>query len=152
VVRGDGSQPIPRGIIRSIQFDPRIDWSQFAIAAAADVPGKNHIQLIVADQPCLADGQVNHCDEAILLLAHPDRHKLREAVNAVRIEYDPLPAVLTIEESEKQDVIVLGEDNVIKSFLLKRAMWIPRGPTRRTLSRESTVPVRRNICTLRTTE
>ena len=47
----------------------------------SDVPGKNHIQLIVADQPCLADGQVNHCDEAILLLAHPDRHKLREAVN-----------------------------------------------------------------------
>jgi CO/xanthine dehydrogenase Mo-binding subunit len=111
---------IPRGIIRSIQFDPRVDWSQFAIAAAADVPGKNHIQLIVADQPCLADGQVNHCDEAILLLAHPDRHKLREAVNAVRIEYDPLPAVLTIEESEKQDVIVLGEDNVIKSFLLEK--------------------------------
>ncbi|MGB6744226.1 MAG: xanthine dehydrogenase family protein molybdopterin-binding subunit [Terracidiphilus sp.] len=111
---------IPRGIIRSITFDPRMDWSEFTIVTAADVPGKNHIQLIVADQPCLAEGQVNHCDEAILLLAHPDRHKLLEAVEAVRVEYDPLPAVLSIEESEKQDPVILGEDNVIKSFLLEK--------------------------------
>src|SRR6202012_6089047 len=80
----------------------------------------NHIQLIIADQPCLADGKVNHCDEAILLLAHPDKHKLREAVEAIRIEYDPLPAVFTIEESERQNPIILGTDNIIKSFLLEK--------------------------------
>ncbi|HXR39487.1 MAG TPA: hypothetical protein VN776_10360, partial [Terracidiphilus sp.] len=69
---------IPRGFIRSIGFDRRIDWSEFTMVTAADIPGKNHIQLIFADQPCLADGIVNHCDEAILLLAHRDKHKLRE--------------------------------------------------------------------------
>lgn len=111
---------IPRGMIRSITFDPRIDRSEFTIVTAADVPGMNHIQLIVADQPCLAEGQVNHCDEPILLLAHPDRKKLREALNAVRVAYDPLPAVLSIEESEKQNEIILGEDNIIKSFLLEK--------------------------------
>jgi CO/xanthine dehydrogenase Mo-binding subunit len=31
---------IPRGIIRSIAFDPRIDWTEFAVVTAADVPGK----------------------------------------------------------------------------------------------------------------
>jgi CO/xanthine dehydrogenase Mo-binding subunit len=111
---------IPRGLIRSIGYDRRIDRSEFAVATAADIPGENRIQLIVADQPCLADGQVNHCDEAILLIAHPDRHKLRDAVNAVRIEYDPLPPVFTIEESERQDPIVWGKDNLIKSFLLEK--------------------------------
>jgi CO/xanthine dehydrogenase Mo-binding subunit len=111
---------IPRGIIRSIVFDPLIDWCEFTIVTAKDVPGKNHIQLIVADQPCLAGPQVNHCDEPILLLAHPDKHKLLEAVAAVRIEYDPLPAVLSIEESERQIEIILGEDNIIKSFLLEK--------------------------------
>jgi CO/xanthine dehydrogenase Mo-binding subunit len=111
---------IPRGIIRSIGFDRRIDWSEFTVVTAADIPGKNHVHLIVADQPCLADGQVNHCDEPILLLAHPDKHKLREAVAAVHIEYDPLPPVFTIEESERQDVIVWGADNLIKSFLLEK--------------------------------
>jgi len=111
---------IPRGIIRSITYDRRIDWSEFAIATAADVPGDNHIQLIVADQPCLADGIVNHCDEPIILLAHPDKHKLQEAVNAVRIEYDALPPVFTIEESEQQQHAVWGKDNLLKSFVLQK--------------------------------
>lgn len=111
---------IPRGLIRSIRFDRRIDWSEFAIATAADIPGKNHIQLIVADQPCLADGKVNHCDEAIVLLAHPDKHKLREAAAAVEIEYEPLQPVFTIEESERQDTIIWGADNLLKSFLLEK--------------------------------
>jgi CO/xanthine dehydrogenase Mo-binding subunit len=111
---------IPRGLIRSIGFDSSIEWSEFAIVTAADIPGNNHIQLIVADQPVLADGKVNHCDEAILLLAHPDKHKLREAVAAVNVEYEPLQPVFTIEESERQGVIVWGADNLLKSFLLEK--------------------------------
>ena len=62
---------IPRGIIQSVSFDRRIDWSEFVVATAADVPGDNHIQLIVADQPCLADGIVNHCDEPIIVAGAP---------------------------------------------------------------------------------
>ncbi len=118
---------IPRGFIRSIGFDRRIDWSEFTVVTAADIPGKNHIQLIFADQPCLADGVVNHCDEAIVLLAHPDKNKLRAAAAAVKIEYEPLPAVFSIEESERQDVIVWGADNLLKKFLLEKgdvdAVW-----------------------------
>jgi CO/xanthine dehydrogenase Mo-binding subunit len=111
---------IPRGLIRSVAFDRNIDWSEFAVVTAADIPGENCIQLIIDDQPCLADGKVNHCEEPILLLAHPDRHKLREALAAVHIEYDPLPPVFTIEESERQDAIVWGADNLLKSFLLEK--------------------------------
>jgi CO/xanthine dehydrogenase Mo-binding subunit len=111
---------VPRGLIRSIGFDRNIDWSEFAVVTAADIPGHNHIQLIFADQPCLADGQVNHCDEAVVLVAHPDKRKAREAAAAVKIEYDPLPAVFTIEESERQEVIVWGADNLLKNFLLEK--------------------------------
>ncbi len=111
---------IPRGLIRSIKFGREVDWTEFAVATAADIPGQNHVQLIFADQPCLADGAVNHCDEAIVLLAHPDKCKLREAAAAVKIEYDPLPPVFTIEESERQQTIVWGSDNVFKSFLLEK--------------------------------
>ncbi len=111
---------IPRGLIRSITFDRRIDWTEFAVVSAADIPGENCIQLIIADQPCLADGKVNHCEEPILLLAHPDKHKVREAVDAVRIEYGSLPPIFTIEESERQDAVVWGADNLLKSFLLEK--------------------------------
>ncbi len=111
---------IPRGLIRSIEFGRHIDWTEFTIVTAADIPGQNHIQLIFADQPCLADGRVNHCDEAIVLLGHPDKRKLREAAAAVKIEYEPLPPVFTLEESERQEIIVWGADNVLKSFLLEK--------------------------------
>ncbi|HEY6488237.1 MAG: xanthine dehydrogenase family protein molybdopterin-binding subunit [Terracidiphilus sp.] len=111
---------IPRGLICSIEFDRRIDWSEFAVVTAADIPGHNHIHLIFADQPCLADGKVNHCDEAIVLLAHPDKHKVREAVGAVKIEYEPLPPVFTMEESERQKVVVWGANNLLKSFSLEK--------------------------------
>jgi CO/xanthine dehydrogenase Mo-binding subunit len=111
---------IPRGLIRSIGFDRNIDWSEFAVVTAADIPGQNHIQLIFADQPCLADGQVNHCDEAVVLLAHPDKHRVREAAAAVKIEYDPMPPVFSIEESARRNVIVWGADNLLKSFLLEK--------------------------------
>ena len=111
---------VPRGLIRSIRFDQSVDWSEFSVVTAADIPGENHIQLIFADQPCLADGKVNHCDEAILLLAHPDKHKVRQAVNAVQIEYELFSPLFTIEESERQETIVWGEDNLLKSFLLQK--------------------------------
>ncbi|HWE86548.1 MAG TPA: xanthine dehydrogenase family protein molybdopterin-binding subunit [Terracidiphilus sp.] len=111
---------IPRGLIRSITFDPQVKWSQFAIATAADIPGQNHIHLIFADQPCLADSRVNHCEEAILLLAHPSQTMVREALAFIHVEYDPLPPIFSIEESERQDTIVWGDDNLFKSFLLEK--------------------------------
>ena len=46
---------IARGFIRAIHFDPRIDWTGFAVVTAFDIPGKNQIRLIFDDQPCLAD-------------------------------------------------------------------------------------------------
>jgi len=111
---------IPRGLIRSIGFDRKVDWNEFTVVTAADIPGQNHVQLIAADQPCLADGKVSHCDEAILLIAHADKQKVREAVNSVRIEYEPLPPIFTIEESEEQKIVIWGSDNIFKSFLLEK--------------------------------
>jgi CO/xanthine dehydrogenase Mo-binding subunit len=111
---------IPRGKIRRITFGGGVPWDEFVVVTAKDIPGRNHIALILDDQPCLADGVVNHPEEPILLLAHPDRHQLWKAVEAVSIEYDPLPAVLTMEESERQTEIIWGADNTLKSFLVEK--------------------------------
>ena len=111
---------IPRGRMLSIEFGPGIPWDEFTIVTAKDIPGKNYIALINQDWPCLADGFVNHPQEAILLLAHPDRHLLPLAVAAVRIEYEELPSVHSIEESELQRTIVWGEDNLLKSYVMEK--------------------------------
>jgi CO/xanthine dehydrogenase Mo-binding subunit len=111
---------IPRGKIRNISFGAGIGWDEFVVVTAKDIPGANCIALIVDDQPCLADGVVNHQEEPILLLAHPNRHLLPAAVNAVMIEYDPLPALFTMEESERQEEIIWGSDNTFKRFLVEK--------------------------------
>jgi CO/xanthine dehydrogenase Mo-binding subunit len=111
---------IPRGLIRKINFGPGINWDQFVIVSSKDIPGKNCIALIGDDQPCLASELVNHPEEPILLLAHPDRHLLPKAVEAVSIEYDPLPAIFTMEESERRYEIVWGEDNIFKTYLIEK--------------------------------
>ena len=72
------------------------------------------------DQPCLADGLVNHCEEAVVLLAHPDKYLLEEARRAVRIEIEPLPAVFNIADSMAKKEIIWGKDNVFKSFLIEK--------------------------------
>lgn len=111
---------IPRGRIVKITFDPGIPWDEFVIVSAKDIPGKNCIALIGDDQPCLAGEFVNHPEEPILLLAHPDRYLLPNAVESVKIEYDPLPAIFTIEESERRSEIVWGKDNIFKTYLIEK--------------------------------
>jgi CO/xanthine dehydrogenase Mo-binding subunit len=111
---------IPRGSIKKIRFNPSIAWNEFVIASAKDILGKNCIALIGDDQPCLASDTINHPEEPVLLLAHPDRHALRKAVDAVSIECDPLPAIFTMEESERGTEIIWGADNVFKTYLIQK--------------------------------
>jgi CO/xanthine dehydrogenase Mo-binding subunit len=111
---------IPRGRIRQIRFDSKIPWNDYVVVSAKDIPGKNCIALIADDQPCLAENFINHSEEPILLLAHLDRHALRKAVNAILIEYDVLPAVFTMEESERGSEIIWGSDNTFKKYVIQK--------------------------------
>src|SRR5882757_2268491 len=111
---------VARGKIRKITFDPSIAWGEFILVTAKDIPGKNCISLILDDQPCLASDSVNHAEEPILLLAHAERHKLRRAVDAISVEYEPLPSVHSMEESERRSTIIWGADNVFKSYLVEK--------------------------------
>jgi CO/xanthine dehydrogenase Mo-binding subunit len=92
---------IARGRIVDVTFDPAIDWSEYAIVRAADIPGENVIVHLTKDHPCLAAHDINHPEEPILLLAHPHKPALLAALAGVHITYEELPGVFTIEESEQ---------------------------------------------------
>src|SRR5271165_4438868 len=68
-----------RGRILGIHFEEGIPWDEYTIVTAKDIPGKNCVALLIEDQPCLADQMVNHPEEAVVLLAHPDKYLLEEA-------------------------------------------------------------------------
>src|SRR5436190_13495877 len=116
---------VPRGRIKSISFDQPpastgidelIPWDEFTIVTAKDIPGENYVALILNDQPFLADDVVNHPEEPIVLLAHHDKYLLEEARRHVRIEYEELPAIFSMEDSLAQKEIIWGDDNVYKRF------------------------------------
>ena len=112
--------PAPRGRIREIRFAGDIPWNEFTIVTAKDVCGKNCVALLIEDQPCLADGFVNHCEEAVVLLAHHDKYLLEEARRNVHIEIDPLPAIFSLEDSLARKEIIWGTDNIFKSFRVEK--------------------------------
>src|SRR2546426_8144829 len=90
---------IPRGRIKSITFDPAYDWSRITVVDHRDIPGENYVALIENDQPLLAESEVRHFDEPILLIAAASKSELEAAARHIQIEYEELPPVLTIQES-----------------------------------------------------
>ena len=111
---------IARGRILNIRFSDAIDWSEFTIVTAKDIPGRNTVVHLLEDHVCLADGFVNHPEEPILLIAHADKSVLHHAIEHIEIEYEPLPAVFTIEESEMKQPVIWGEDNRFKTYLMEK--------------------------------
>ena len=108
--------PVARGRITAITFDPAVPWDEFVVVTAADIPGRNVVKLLVDDQPYLASGVVNHPEEPVVLIAHRDRARADDARRRVTIEIEPLPAVLTIDDSLSRREIIWGADNIFKSY------------------------------------
>lgn len=111
---------IARGRLLQVSFGHGIPWEEFTIVRASDIPGKNCIALITDDQPCLVDTYINHPEEPILLLGHPDKYLLEEARRAVQVEVEPLPALFSMDESLAGKEVIWGENNIFKQFVIEK--------------------------------
>ena len=111
---------VPRGILRDIDFERGFPWDEVTIVTADDIPGTNRVALIVDDQPYLASDTINHPEEPVVLLAHPDRHVLEEARRRVKLVIEPLPPVLAMQDAIDRREVIWGDDNVFKSYLVAR--------------------------------
>ena len=111
---------LPHGRIVAIHRDPAFDWRGFTVVDATDIPGENVVALIEDDQPILVAREIRHAEEPILLLAHEDPARARAAASHVRVEVQPLPAVLTVEDSLAGRGPLYGTDNVFKEIRIER--------------------------------
>jgi CO/xanthine dehydrogenase Mo-binding subunit len=108
---------VARGTIRAVALDPAFDWSRVVVVTAADIPGDNVVQLLRDDQPALANREIRHQEEPVLLIAAPDRATLDEAVRHARITCDPAPAVLRLEDAtETYSAIEIVKGDVDVAF------------------------------------
>jgi len=114
---------VPRGILKGIRFEGDLPWHEFTIVTAKDIPGKNYVALILHDQPFLVPtdgGRINHPEEPVVLLAHPDRHLLEKARRAVKLDVEALPAVFSIDDSLAKKHLIWGDDNVFKKYRVEK--------------------------------
>lgn len=93
--------------IRRIDFAPALAMPGVAAAVcAADIPGRNDIAPMMRDEPLLAARTVEYEGQPVAAIAAATLDQARAAAKFVVVEYEPLPAVLTVEEAMARELYV----------------------------------------------
>jgi len=85
------------------------------VLLAKDIRGTNRLRLIHPDQPVLCDDVVRLLGDPIVAVAAETRDQARAAAEEIKIEYEPLPVQMTVEESLAQEAYAIhphAPDNV----------------------------------------
>ncbi len=85
-----------------------------AAITAADIPGKNDIAPIRSDEPALAAGVVEYEGQPVAAIAAATLDHARAAAKLVDVGYEPMPAVLTIEEAIARDNFVSPPQQMVR--------------------------------------
>jgi len=113
--------PYPCANIKAIHKDDLFDWKKAVTFTAHEIPGENVLNNFNMDVPFLPkNGRVNYAGEPVMLLAAVDRETLEEAVNHIHVEYEELPAALTIDEALAGRQIIYGDDNILKTYEINK--------------------------------
>ena len=80
--------------------DVRAAEGVVAVFTAADIPGVNDVSPVAHDDRLLADGEVICVGQPIFLVAATSQIAARKAARFGRVDYDPLPPLLTIEAAQ----------------------------------------------------
>ncbi|MBT6096397.1 MAG: xanthine dehydrogenase molybdopterin binding subunit [Rhodospirillaceae bacterium] len=69
------------------------------VVSAVDIPGTNDISPAMGDDPLFADGLVEYAGQALFAVAAETIEQARDAATLAEIEYQDLPAILSIDEA-----------------------------------------------------
>lgn len=106
----------------------RVDVSQAssypgveAVVTAHDIPGINESTALLPDKPLLATDRVRFAGEPIAAIASYDPSTAEEALDLVKVEYEPLPAVYSPVDAMKPDAPrVHQKGNIAKHMKLRK--------------------------------
>ncbi len=85
-----------------------------AVVTAEDVPGRNDIGPILKGEPALAAGVAEYVGHPVAAVAADTLDHARAAASLVDVEYEPLPAILRLEEA------IAGGDLVSPEQVIQR--------------------------------
>ncbi|QRN95049.1 xanthine dehydrogenase molybdopterin binding subunit [Archangium violaceum] len=70
-----------------------------AVLFAEDVPGHNQVGPVFKDEPLFAEGEVHFHGQTVAVVLAESAALARRAAALVEVEYEPLPALLTLKEA-----------------------------------------------------
>ncbi|MGC8707485.1 MAG: xanthine dehydrogenase family protein molybdopterin-binding subunit [Athalassotoga sp.] len=87
-----------------------------------DIPGENQLGEVVEDMPCLVPigEEVRYFGDVVALVAAESQQIANMAADAVEVEYEDLPPVLSIEESLKNEIKVHESGNILTSKKIRK--------------------------------
>ncbi len=92
-----------------------------AVVTAQDIPGINESTALLPDKPLLATDRVRFVGEPIAVIASYDQSIAEEAVDLVKVEYEPLPAVYSPVEAMTANAPKIHEGgNIAKHMKLRK--------------------------------
>jgi len=95
-----GLSPEARGVITSVDFsEVRAAPGVVAVIRAADLDRPTDVSPSAHDEPLLAAGEVHYHGQPIFLVVATSHRAARAGAKLAKIEIDPRPAVLTIDDA-----------------------------------------------------
>jgi len=97
-----------------------------AAITAADIPGRNDVAPIRSEEPALAADVVEYEGQPVAAIAAATLDQARAAAKLVAIDYEPLPAVLTIEEAVARESYVSPPQTIARGEVAPALAAAPR--------------------------
>ncbi len=82
----------------------------YCVLTAKDIPGINRFGISIQDQPVLAENIVRMKGDAIALVAAETLEQAEEAIRLIKVDYEELPGVYTIEEAMAENAPLVHEN------------------------------------------
>ncbi len=110
-----------------MQASRRSSPASIRVLTHKDITGSNRQGVIRKDQPVLVNDKVRHCGDAMALVLAEDKESLKQAIDLITFDFEPLPAVLDVEKALEAGAPLVHEDNADGNVLLKGDLKIGAG-------------------------
>lgn len=90
------------------------------VVTAEDVPGSKDIGVFIQDQPLFCHDKVRFIGDPVAMVVAESPEAAELGVQAVRVEYEPLPGIFDPEESLREAVMIHEKGNLIDTSIVRK--------------------------------
>ena len=103
---------VPHALLKNIYIEEaKTIPGVVAVLTHRDIKGSNRQGIIRKDHPVLVDDKIRYTGDAVALVVAETEEALKDALDLITFQHEPLPGVFEPEEALKEGAPVIHEDN-----------------------------------------